>query len=253
MLEIKNLYAGYGKENILKNVSLNVNRGKLLSVIGPNGSGKSTLLKAVTGIIKFHSGSLVIDGISLSDMKSRDVSRKISYLAQSRNTPDMTVEQLVLHGRFPYLAYPRRYSAADRAIAHKAMEQMKVSQYRESPLATLSGGMRQNAYIAMALTQSTDYILLDEPTTYLDISNQMGIMHTLSSLVGEGKGIAVVMHDLPLAFTFSDEIAVVKDGEVLAVDTPVNLYKTNVIKDVFGAKLKFNKDEKCYYYEYEKR
>ena len=121
-------------------------------------------------------GEIAIDGRPLAKMSRKDIARSIAYLSQGKGTPDMTVEQLVLHGRFPHLSYPRRYTTQDREIALAAMEQVGITKYARKPLYTLSGGMRQNAYIAMALTQGTDYILLDDPNTFLDISHQLELI-----------------------------------------------------------------------------
>ena len=165
MLELKNIFAGYGNKNILNGITVSFEKGKLTSIIGVNGCGKSTLLKAIPGILPLSGGEIMIDGKNLRSMSRNEIAKKIAYLAQGKNTPDMTVEQMVLHGRFPYLSYPRRYSQADRDIAGTAMEAVGISSLADKPMCELSGGMKQNAYIAMALAQDTDYILLDEPTT----------------------------------------------------------------------------------------
>lgn len=212
MLELKHIRAGYGKRQILNGVSLTVPKGKLVTVIGPNGSGKSTLFKSAAGIIPTLSGEVLIDGTKAADSSRSETAKKIAYLAQGKSVPDMTVFQLVLHGRFPHLSYPRRYTQKDKSLAIAALEKTGLSERAESPITSLSGGMRQNAYIAMALAQDTDYILLDEPTTYLDISHQLSLMKNLRELAKEGKGVAAVLHDLPLAFTFSDIIAVLSGG-----------------------------------------
>lgn len=250
MLEVKNLCAGYGRDLVLDSINFGVQKGRLISVIGPNGSGKSTLLKSVTGILKPISGEVSIDGIAIENMKSSERAQKLAYLPQGRNLPDMTVEQLVLHGRFPYMGYPRRYTEKDHIIAREAMEKMNVYSMAGRNLASLSGGMRQKVYIAMALCQDTDYILLDEPTTYLDVSCQLDTMTTLRNLAKEGKGIAVVMHDLAFAFEFSDEIVVLNEGKILIKDTPANLCANGIIKDVFGVELMYSTEDKCYYYKY---
>lgn len=250
MLEIKNLCAGYGKYNVLRDVNLKVPKGKLISVIGINGSGKSTLLKSVAGIITPFSGQVIVDSHNAKTLKQTELSQKLAYLPQGRDLPDMTVEQFVLHGRFPYLGYPRRYSSGDYTVAKNAMEKMGIFSFREKRLSSLSGGMRQKVYIAMALCQDTDYILLDEPTTYLDISHQIETMKILRSLADEGKGVATVMHDLALAFTFSDKIAILSEGRVITVDTPENLCQTNIIKEVFDIELKYNKEDNLYSYKY---
>lgn len=250
MIELKNISAGYGKNTVLEGASAVFEKGRLTSIIGVNGCGKSTLLKAVLGILPLESGEIKIDGKSLSDMSRTDIARKVAYLAQGKNTPDMTVEQMVLHGRFPHLNYPRRYTKKDRETAFAAMEKTGVAELAEKPLSALSGGMRQNAYIAMALAQDTDYILLDEPTTYLDISHQFELMKTLGELAKSGKGVVTVMHDLPMAFDFSYSIAVANDKKIILQASPDEICKAPEITDVFGVKLALLPEENKYFYQY---
>lgn len=250
MIELKDISAGYGRDTVLHGISLNIPRGRLISVIGPNGSGKSTLLKTAAGLLSVSEGEVILQGRSLTGLSRSEIARHIAYLAQGKSVPDMTVGQLVLHGRFPHLRYPRKYSPKDRSIASDALCRMGMEALTDRPMSSLSGGMRQNAYIAMVLAQDTDYILLDEPTTYLDISRQLELMKTLRTLADSGKGIAAVMHDLPLAFSFSDEIAVINDGALLAADTPEVLCQSGVIKSVFGIELKYSAEENCYHYKY---
>lgn len=249
MIELRNLYADYGKRSVLENLSLSIEKGRLLSIIGANGSGKSTLLKAILGIVEPASGEIFLDGKKTAEMSHKELAKKIAYLAQGKSVPDMTVGQMVLHGRFPHLSYPRRYSERDREIAENALIQTDLSKLREKPMPSLSGGMRQNAYIAMALAQDTDYILLDEPTSYLDIAHQLKLMKTLRSLSDGGKGIVTVMHDLPLVFGFSDEIAVVKEGKIAVCGSPENVCQSGIIKEIFGVELLHNEREGYYYYK----
>ena len=237
MLEWKTIVAGYGKKSVLKNLSLEVRDGELLSIVGPNGCGKSTLLKTAIGILPIQSGALLVDGQSLGDLSRSEIARRVAYLAQGKETPDMSVTQLVLHGRFPHLHYPRRYSSADRALASAAIERLGLVDYADAPLSALSGGMRQNAYIAMALVQEGQTLLLDEPTTYLDVAHQLDLMRTLRRLAEDGRSVAVVMHDLPQAFAYSDRVAVMRAGEIVAVDTPSAICASGVIEMVFGVAL----------------
>ena len=250
MIELKHVTAGYGKQTVLNDVTVTFEKGKLTSVIGVNGSGKSTLLKAILGMIPFDSGEVTADGTSLKNMSRNEIARKISYLSQGKNTPDMTVEQLVLHGRFPHLSYPRQYTKRDRDIAFSAMAQTGITDLAHKPLCTLSGGMRQNAYIAMALAQDTDYVLLDEPTTYLDIAHQLSLMRTLRKLSDSGKGIIAVMHDLPMAFTFSDRIVLLNDGMIIHNDTPEQVCKQDAIAQIFGVTIERSVDDQSYAYRY---
>ena len=248
MIELKNISAGYGKQPVLSHISVSFEKGRLTSVIGINGSGKSTLLKTVLGILPVTGGEITVDGRNLDSLSRNETARKIAYLPQGKHTPDMTVGQLVLHGRFPYLSYPRRYGEKDRRTAVLAMEQVGIAGLAQKPLHTLSGGMRQNAYIAMALAQDTDYILLDEPTTYLDIAHQLDLMRTLRKLSDEGKGIVTVMHDLPMAFTFSDRIILLDQGGIICDDTPEQVSKQNAIASLFGVAVEKSADDQCYTY-----
>ena len=250
MIELHHISAGYSKTPVLKDVSATIEAGKLTSIIGVNGCGKSTLLKAILGILPISGGQITIDGVDLAGMSRTQVARRIAYLSQGKSTPDMTVEQLVLHGRFPHLRYPRRYTSQDRKIAREAMEQVGIAEFMHSPLAALSGGMRQNVYIAMALAQGTDYVLLDEPTTYLDIGHQLELMKILRSLADNGKGIAAVMHDLPMAFTFSDRIILVGDGTILYSGDPETLCESPALEQIFGITLHRSADGRSFHYQY---
>ena len=250
MLEIKNVSAGYGNHTVLDGVTSGFQNGKLTSIIGQNGCGKSTLLKTALGILPLSQGEIILDGKNLHEMSRNEIARKIAYLAQGKNTPDMTVWQMVLHGRFPYLSYPRRYTDHDKKIANHAMEAVGISELKSKPLYTLSGGMRQNAYIAMALAQDTDYILLDEPTTYLDIAHRLKLMKLLRKLANNGKGIVAVMHDLLLAFEFSDEILVIQNGKTIAQQKPRELCETPVIQEIFNVKIHRISDIGKYYYDF---
>lgn len=247
MIELRSVSVGYGKQNVLKNVSLNFEKGRLIGIIGANGCGKSTLLKTVLGMVPAEDGNISVDGKSLDSMSRVEVARKISYLAQSKSAPDMTVEQLVLHGRFPHLSYPRRYTKADRDIARAAMEQAGVAAHAKKSMQALSGGMRQAAYIAMALAQDTEYVFLDEPTTYLDISHQLELMRLLRGLTDGGKSIVAVMHDLPIAFTFCDSIVLLDGGEVAAHGSPAELCARDEIERVFGVSLECREDKSYNY------
>lgn len=248
MLELKNVSAGYGGRAVLEGVDITVKKARLTSVIGVNGCGKSTLLKAMLGILPPVEGTVTVDGARISELSRNAIARRIAYLPQGKNVPDMTVWQMVLHGRFPYLSYPRRYTEKDREIAYSAMERVGICGLAQEMLGALSGGMRQMAYIAMALAQDTEYILLDEPTTYLDIARQLELMRLLRRLADDGRGIVTVMHDLPLAFGFSDEIAVLQGGRVVAMDEPHRLSETDTVRRTFGVGVKYSTVEGKFFY-----
>lgn len=233
MFEIKNLSAGYGKAPILQNVSLSCEYGTITTIIGVNGCGKSTLLKSAVGLTNIFSGEIKINGSSLLTMRENIRAQKISYLAQSKNVPDITVENLVLHGRFPYLSYPRKYRPCDRAAASEAMKKMGIHSLANRPLRELSGGMRQKVYIAMALCQETDVILMDEPTSYLDIDRQFKLADTMKNLANEGHTVLAVLHDIILALKISDRIAVMKNGTIVFTGTPEEILAKKIIPRIF--------------------
>lgn len=237
MIKLENLCSGYKSTDILKNISTGFERGQITAIVGPNGSGKTTLLKSLIGMLPLSSGRITVDGIDIGSMKQKDKAKLISYLSQSQTTPDMTVGELVTHGRFAHLEYPYIYSKKDKEIARKTMERMGIIQLENFPLKTLSGGIRQAAYIGMALSSDSSFILLDEPTSYLDISNKKQLMNTLKALSLEGKGIIAVIHDLPLAMEYANKIAVLKDGCLIKQDTPEQLYLSGVINSVFNIEL----------------
>ena len=249
MIELRHIAAGYGKQQVLKDVTLCLEKGCLTSLIGVNGCGKSTLLKAVLGMVPLQSGEILMDNRNIHEMPRNSLARKLAYLSQGRNTPDMTVEQIVLHGRFPYLSYPRRYTKQDYEIAFSAMEQMGIADLARKPLPALSGGIRQKAYIAMALAQGTEYVLLDEPTTYLDIAHQLELMKSLRKLANEGKGILTVTHDIQMALAFSHRIILLNDGLVFDNGTPEELFRRKSIDRIMGISLE--QWEAGYSYRYE--
>ncbi len=246
MIELKNISTGYGRKTVLNNLSASFEKGKLTSIIGINGCGKSTLLKSILGILPLSCGEISIDEKNLQAINRNEIAKKVSYLAQGKTIPDMTVEQMVLYGRFPHLSYPRHFKEIDREIAKNAMDMVGITHLAKKPMSELSGGMRQTAFIAMALAQDTDYILLDEPTTYLDISHQLDLMKLLKKLADSGKGILTIMHDFPLAFDFSDAITIINNGTVIASNTPEEISSLPLLKEIFGTEVK-STDNKFHY------
>ena len=237
MLEVKSLSAGYSDTHVLEHVDFRIPSGKVTVILGPNGCGKSTLLKALCGIIPADSGQVVLDGENILTLPQRQLAQRVAYLAQSRQIPDITVERLVLHGRFPYLGYPRRYRKEDYAIADAAMKTMGVAELADELVQNLSGGQRQKVYIAMALVQDTPVILLDEPTTYLDISHQLQLMQQARMLAAQGKTVVMIIHDLPHAFQTADHMILMRDGKIVADGTPEQIYASGMISSVFGVRL----------------
>lgn len=233
MVEVKHLTAGYPGNTVLKDISLTFPAGSVTVVAGPNGCGKSTLLKAMAGILP-ASGEVELNGENLLALPARHRARKTAFLPQSRSVPEITVRRLVLHGRFPYLSYPRQYGKKDHAMAEAAMEAMGIADLADRSLASLSGGQRQKAYIAMALAQDTEIVLLDEPTTFLDIAHQLQMMDLAKALAAKGKTVVLVLHDLTLALEYADGLVVMNDGTVVSSGTAENVYQSGCFREVFG-------------------
>lgn len=234
MLEVRDLTAGYGKREVLSGLSVSFERGAVTAILGPNGCGKSTLLKAVMGLIPRWTGTVLVDGEDTASMDRRGLALRLAYLSQGQDVPAMTVERLALHGRFPYLTYPDRYTEKDREAAQAAMMRVGIADLASNPLDHLSGGTRQAAYLAMALAREAPYILLDEPTTYLDVGHQTAFMKLLRELSAEGRGVVTVMHDLPLALYYADRVAVLANGSLQTFGTPREVVRDGVIPRVFG-------------------
>lgn len=234
MVEIRDLTAGYGIVPVLKDLSLTFPEGKLTAIIGPNGCGKSTLLRAIMGLTPKVTGSVKLDGAPLLTLPPGELARQVAYLPQERPVPNMTVGQLVLHGRFPYLQYPRRYRAGDREAARAALARMGLSELAQVPLAQLSGGIRQKCRIAMALCQDTPVLLLDEPLSFLDISHQLELMALCRELARQGKTMVLVLHQLSLALQWADEIVLMEAGRIRQTGIPRALACGEALPQVFG-------------------
>ncbi len=236
-LELENLCAGYGPVPVLRNVSCPFEPGKITSVVGPNGSGKSTLLKTAAGILKPSSGTVRIDGRSLNSFPRRELAKVLAFLPQNHSAPeDFSVERLVGCGRFPHdTLFSCGLSAADRAVVEKMLEMTHLGELRTRRLASLSGGERQRAWIAMALAQEPQILLLDEPTTFLDIRFRLEILSLIRSL-NRTLGITIVMviHDLNLAIRCSDSILALKDGAAAASGTPEAVFTPDFLRRVFS-------------------
>jgi len=248
MLELKSLSAGYPGRDVLRDVDLNFAPGRVTVLLGPNGCGKSTLLRAACGLLPVSGGEVLLDGIPLTDYRPQQIAQKIAYLPQSRSVPNITARRMVLHGRFPYLSYPRRYRREDYEAADRALEQVDALEIADRSVAELSGGQRQKVYLAMALAQDTETILMDEPTTYLDIRHQMEVMALARTLAQQGKAVVLVLHDLCLAMEIADEIVVLWDGRLQQAGTPEEVFASGVLNRVMGIALSRTRTEEGWRY-----
>ncbi len=237
MIELKNVTVGYEEKKILQNVNLTFSKGQISVLIGPNGCGKSTLLKSLVRLNPHMDGEILVDGEPIASMSPTLLARHVAYLPQSKKAPDIPVLKMVLHGRFSYLSYPRRYRKEDYEIARKALRWAGMEALAEENVSRLSGGMQQKVYIAMALAQDAETVLMDEPTTYLDISQQLRLMDMAKQLAGEGKAVVMVLHDLSQALRIADEVVVMADGVVAKCGTPDEVYESGVLQKVFGVEI----------------
>lgn len=251
MIEVKEVSAGYGRQEILHGVNFRAEEGKVTTLIGSNGSGKSTLLKTLLGLIPFSGGDIRMNGDSISGMTRAEIARRIAYLPQGKNVPDISAGRMVLHGRFPYLSYPRRYRESDFRIAGDAMRQMDIWELAERQMAELSGGMRQKVYLAMALAQEAPAIVMDEPTTYLDIGQQFKFAEMIKKLSENGKTIVLVLHDILLALKISDRITAMQEGKIIGCGTPDEILRSDIIRELYGVTVKSVRTETGIQYYYE--
>ncbi len=238
IIDIKNITVELAKKTILQDMTLNIIQGEVLAVIGPNGCGKSTLLKTVARINSCKKGSVEFEGANVQSFSHRQFARRLAILTQDPEAPpDLTVYDLVKLGRFPYRSWYSSNNKEDDEQVAWALAQTSMIQMKKRLLATLSGGERQRAWIAMALAQRPQVLLLDEPTTYLDICHQLEVMQLLKKLNQElGLTVVMVLHDLNHALQYSQRIAVMKAGRIVKVGEPREVITDQLLKDVFKVK-----------------
>ena len=240
MLELNNLSVGYDGRCVIRNVNLTFEPGMIYTIVGKNGSGKSTLLKSCSGLLTPKVGSVLLDGKELSKYPPNQRAQKVSYLSQSTNTPNITVERLLAHARFPHLSYPKKLRQEDISIIYRALGDMKAACFVHDSLRELSGGERQRVYLAMQLAQNAPILLLDEPTTYLDIEYQLSLMELLQKLKAQGKTIIMVLHDLEQALKYSDQIIAVDAGKDIYTGTPEEILADGTLKKIFHVDVQRN-------------
>lgn len=248
MLEFKNLHAGYDGVEKLHGLNAKLEAGKLIVIIGPNGCGKSTLLKCAAGLLKPAQGEILLDGANLEQLNEKTRACRISYMPQSRVAPEISVRALALHGRYPHLKWGQNPGKADREIVDAAIARVGLKAYASRSVHSLSGGERQRAYLAMMLAQQTGVLLLDEPTTYLDLSSQFALMRLLTQLRDENRCVLAVLHDLALALEYADEILLMRGGDLLAAGSPEEIYASGKIQSAFDIEIRRSADGKYLFY-----
>ena len=233
MIRISHLSAGYGEKTVLQDLTFSIEPGSVTTLVGPNGCGKTTLLRALTGQLSQTAGEISICGKEIAAYSRKELARTVALLPQTRNTPDLTVEALVEHGRYPHLGFSRRLSEKDRQIVARAMEQTDVAHLARLPLGELSGGQQQRAYIAMALAQDAQIIALDEPTAHLDLQHQFELLELVRRLQAAGKTVVLVLHDLDHALRCSDRLVLLQQGRLVQWGTPRTLLDSGALEQVF--------------------
>ena len=231
-----NLALHYDAVVVSTDLSIDVPDGQVSVLIGPNGSGKSTLLRALARLLKPKGGAVVLDGKQIQDYSTKEVARRLAILPQTLVAPEaITVEELVAYGRFPQRRSVAGLRHEDRDAIRWAMQVTNTIEVRDRPVDQLSGGQRQRAWIALVLAQGTDLILLDEPTTFLDIAYQLEVLELLKHLNEEaGKTVVMVLHDINMACEYAHRLFALRDGKMVAEGDPQVVLTADLIRTVFG-------------------
>ncbi len=234
-LETRGLSLGYGQGLVVEDLTVEISPGQITAIIGANACGKSTLLRGLARLLTPASGEVLLDGVPLGDLRTIEVARTIGMLPQSPIAPDaITVGELVGRGRYPHQGWFRRWTAADDVAVDEALTSTGTADLIGRPVMGLSGGQRQRVWIAMALAQQTDVLLLDEPITFLDVNYQIEILDLLADLRdSRGTTIVVVLHELNLAARYADHLIAMKDGKIVMQGQPADVVTTSVVEEVF--------------------
>ncbi|MEI7024701.1 ABC transporter ATP-binding protein [Paenibacillus sp. y28] len=234
-LEAKQLTLSYGNGPIVENLNLSIPNGKITVFLGSNGCGKSTLLRSMARLLKPEEGSILLDGKQILKQSTREVAKQLAILPQGPVAPEgLTVLQLVKQGRYPYQSWLQQWSEEDERMVRKALVDTRMDMLADRAVDSLSGGQRQRAWIAMTLAQGTGTILLDEPTTYLDMTHQIEILDLLFELnEKEKRTIVMVLHDLNLACRYAHHIVAMKQGSAIAEGRPEDIVTRELVQEVF--------------------
>lgn len=235
-IETKNLTLSYGDNIIIDELDLTIPQGEMTVFIGGNGCGKSTLLRSIARLLKPKTGAVLLEGSAIANMSTKDVAKQMAILPQTPIAPEgLTVLQLVKQGRFPYQTWLKQWTEEDEVKVNNALVATGLDHLKDRLVDSLSGGQRQRAWIAMTLAQDTDIILLDEPTTYLDLTHQIEILDLLFELNEiEKRTIVMVLHDLNLACRYAHNVVAIKEGKIFAQGKPESVVNSDLVKNVFG-------------------
>jgi len=238
-LAAKGVTVGYGGRIVIDELDVAIPPGVITTVIGPNGCGKSTLLRTLSRLLKPTRGTVVLDGDDIVKLRTRDVAKKLGLLPQAPVAPEgLTVSDLVARGRHPHQSWLRQWSSDDVAVVERALAMTGVSDLADRPVDSLSGGQRQRVWISMTLAQGTDLLLLDEPTTYLDLAHAIDVLDLVDDLHESGCTVVMVLHDLNLATRYSDNLVVMREGAILAQGHPRDVITAELLHEAFGLRAK---------------
>lgn len=234
-LAARNLQLAYDQRVVARNLSVDIPDGGFTVIVGPNASGKSTLLKALSRTLRPQAGHVLLDGAPIESYRSKAVARELAMLPQSPIAPEaITVRDLVGRGRYPHQSLFAQWSAADERATRAALAATGVDDLADRFVAELSGGQRQRAWIAMVLAQEAALLLLDEPTTFLDIAHQYDVLDLCSRLHAEGRTLVAVLHDLNQAARYATNLVVMDAGEIVAQGEPIDVLTADLVEEVFG-------------------
>lgn len=235
-IDVSELKVGYSERLIIDGLNVSIPKGKVTTIIGPNGCGKSTFLKTVARVLKKTEGTILLDGKSIETMDTKEIAKQMAILPQTAESPGgLSVFELVSYGRFPYRRAMGSMSKKDYEYINWAIEVTGLEAFKDRQISELSGGQRQRVWIAMSLAQDTDVLILDEPTTYLDLAHQLDILLLLQKLnIEEHRTIIMVLHDLNHASRFSDYMIAMKDGRLVMDGTPKDVMTVQNLRSVFN-------------------
>ncbi|MFD5976677.1 MULTISPECIES: ABC transporter ATP-binding protein [Streptomyces] len=234
-LAARGVTVGYGGRAVIDDLDVEIPPGVVTTIIGPNGCGKSTLLRTLTRLLKPADGTVVLDGEDIAKLRTRDVAKKLGLLPQAPVAPEgLTVGDLVARGRHPHQSWLRQWSSDDAGVVERALTMTGVADLADRPVDSLSGGQRQRVWISMTLAQGTDLLLLDEPTTYLDLAHAIDVLDLVDDLHESGCTVVMVLHDLNLAARYSDNLIVMRSGRILAQGHPRDVITAELLHEAFG-------------------
>lgn len=233
-LNTQTLTLAYEQAIIIESLNLTIPSGQITALVGPNGCGKSTLLRGIARLLSPKAGTVLLDGTAIQNIPTRELAKQLGILPQSPVAPEgLTVRELVAQGRYPHQAWFQQWSASDEDAVNQALQLTGMTTFANRPVDALSGGQRQRAWIAMTLAQETEILLLDEPTTFLDMAHQIEVLHLLRLLNERGHTIVLVVHDLNLAARYAQHLIAMRAGQVVAEGAPVEIMTPGLLREVF--------------------